>query len=107
MRIKKAEKKLIGYIFIFSFFIFGCLKFIDLAKEQPQIISESKETKSQNSMLKLNKTERLTVYALLAKRICVVSKRPGNALYYEKCLKKYFKEYYDYWEAEVRMAGLQ
>ncbi len=53
------------------------------------------------------KDQRVAYYLRLANDICEVHKKPGSALYYEQCMKKYYVHHYDKWEAEVRLANSQ
>ena len=76
---------------------------VKLAKGTPYKITA--EEKALNSVLKLNKDQRIVLYSKLAENICSVHKKPGSALYYEQCLTEQYADAYQKWEAEVRLAN--
>lgn len=72
---------------------------IDVATER------QKNIRAVNSVKKLNPYQREALYIKLAKDICKIHKKPGNALYYEKCVKEQYTSNKEHWEAEIKLSN--
>ena len=51
-------------------------------------------------MKKLNPYQREVLYKRLAEEVCEVHKKPGNALYYQECVREQYKRSKKHVEAE-------